>query len=51
MGTRVAYQVRDVIHPIPSTTSAGAEPEGSRNRIKNGESNRFPKPLKTHTNG
>ena len=26
MGARTAYQVRDVLHPIPSTASAGAEP-------------------------
>jgi len=50
MGKRIAYQVRDVLHPIPSTASEGAEPEG-RSRIKNGESKRFPKPLKTQSNG
>ena len=40
MGTRVAYQVWDVLHPIPSTASAGAESEG---RIVNGESIDSPK--------
>jgi len=34
-------KVRDVLHPIPSTASAGAEPEG-RSRIKHGESNDSP---------
>ena len=40
MGTGTAYKVRDVLHPIPSTASAGAEPEG---RIVNGESIDSPK--------
>jgi hypothetical protein len=42
MGARTAYKVRDVLHPILGTTGSRAEPEGSRNRIVNGESNRFP---------
>ena len=42
MGTGTAYKVRDEFHPIPSTTSAGAEPEG-RSRIVNGESIDSPK--------
>ena len=32
MGARTAYQVRDVLYPIPSAASAGAEPEG-RSRV------------------
>ena len=44
MGTGVTNQVRDVLHPISSTTSAGAESEGrSRSRIvKMGNQNDSP---------
>ena len=50
MGTGTANQVRDVLHPIPSTTSAGAEPEG-RSRIVQMGNQIDSLNFKTYTNG
>lgn len=42
MGTGTAYKVRDVLHPIPSTASAGAEPEGRSRIVQMGNLDGFP---------